>query len=99
MPNSDSRHRRALTRRRFLALTIAGASMAGTSIPILAEGATNSQSQMQYRKLGSTGDKVSIVSIDGTHLGGAGESEAIRIVRSAIDNGVNFMDNCWDYGG
>ncbi|HKD68986.1 MAG TPA: aldo/keto reductase [Candidatus Binataceae bacterium] len=73
--------------------------MAGTSIPILAEGATNSQGQMQYRKLGSTGDKVSIVGIGGAHLGGAGESEAIRIVRSAIDNGVNFMDNCWDYGG
>ena len=54
---------------------------------------------MQYRTLGRTGQKVSIVGIGGAHIGyRVDEAEAVRIVRTAIDNGVNFMDNCWDYG-
>ncbi len=98
MSNSSSRGRRAaLTRRQFLALTVAGASVAGTSIPLLADSGKGSSGQMQYRSLGRTGHKVSIVGIGGAHLGGADEPEAIRIVRTAVDNGVNFMDNSWDY--
>ena len=50
-----------------------------------------------YRTLGRTGEKVSIVGIGGAHLGRTEEQEAIRIVRTALDNGVNFLDNCWDY--
>jgi uncharacterized protein len=51
------------------------------------------------RILGRTGEKVSIVGIGGYHLGAPSveEQEAIRIVRTALDNGVNFLDNCWDY--
>jgi uncharacterized protein len=51
------------------------------------------------RTLGRTGEKVSIVGIGGYHLGAPSveEQEAIRIVRTALDNGVNFLDNCWDY--
>ena len=55
---------------------------------------------MKYRVLGETGAKVSIIGIGGFHLakpGGASADEAIRIVRSAIDAGVNFCDNSWDY--
>ena len=54
---------------------------------------------MQYRVLGRTGEKVSIVGLGGAHLGFAGVSDgdSERIVRTAIDNGINFMDNCWDY--
>src|SRR5215472_6378883 len=51
------------------------------------------------RTLGRTGEKVSIVGIGGFHLGRPSEEEAIRIVRTALDNGVNFLDNCWDYNG
>jgi aryl-alcohol dehydrogenase-like predicted oxidoreductase len=51
------------------------------------------------RRLGRTGEKVSIVGIGGFHLGRPAEEEAIRIVRTALDNGVNFLDNCWDYNG
>ena len=49
--------------------------------------------------LGRTGEKVSIVGIGGYHLGAPSveEQEAIRIIRTALDNGVNFLDNCWDY--
>jgi aryl-alcohol dehydrogenase-like predicted oxidoreductase len=54
---------------------------------------------MQYRTLGWTGEKVSAVGIGGWHLGlkYVDEPLAFRIVRSAIDRGINFMDNCWDY--
>jgi aryl-alcohol dehydrogenase-like predicted oxidoreductase len=54
---------------------------------------------MIYRTLGSTGEKVSAIGVGGWHLGVKRVSErlAIRIVRSAIDQGVNFLDNCWDY--
>ena len=54
--------------------------------------------EMSYRILGSTGEKVSIVGLGGAHVGWQGtEDDSIRIVRTAIDNGINFMDNCWDY--
>ncbi|HYR85587.1 MAG TPA: aldo/keto reductase [Terriglobia bacterium] len=54
---------------------------------------------MIYRTLGSTGEKVSAIGVGGWHLGLAQVDEqlAIRIVRSAIDGGINFLDNCWDY--
>ena len=52
-----------------------------------------------YRPLGRTGERVSAIGIGGYHLGKAylQESESIRIVRSAIDSGVSFLDNSWDY--
>lgn len=51
------------------------------------------------RTLGHTGEKVSMVGIGGYHLARPGiDSElAIRIVRTALDEGINFLDNCWDY--
>jgi len=54
---------------------------------------------MIYRTLGSTGEKVSASGVGGWHLGlgHVDEQLAIRIVRSAIDRGINFLDNCWDY--
>ncbi len=54
---------------------------------------------MIYRQLGRTGEKVSLVGVGGSHLGAPSEEEAIRIVRSALDRGINFLDNCWDYNG
>jgi predicted aldo/keto reductase-like oxidoreductase len=56
------------------------------------------KSVMSYRILGSTGEEVSIVGLGGAHIGWQdNEDNSIRIVRTAIDNGINFMDNCWDY--
>ena len=53
-----------------------------------------------YRRLGRTGEMVSLIGVGGYHLGRqADEQETIRIVRTAIDNGINFLDNCWDYNG
>src|SRR5260370_7423607 len=55
--------------------------------------------QMIYRTLGSTGEKVSAIGVGGWHLGlkTVVEQLSIRIVRSAIDQGINFLDNIWDY--
>jgi len=52
---------------------------------------------MPARALGRSGQKVSIVGLGGYHIGVPAEPEAIRIVRTALDNGINFLDNCWDY--
>ena len=52
---------------------------------------------MQYRTLGRTGERVSVIGVGGYHLSVPSEDEAIRIVRGAIDGGVNFLDNSWDY--
>ncbi len=54
-----------------------------------------------YRVLGSTGERVSAIGLGGWHLGlpTVGEQLSLRIVRSAIDRGINFMDNSWDYNG
>ena len=53
---------------------------------------------MIYRTLGKTGEKVSALGLGGYHIGTpADAAEGVRIVRSAIDRGVTFMDNCWDY--
>ncbi len=53
---------------------------------------------MIYRALGRTGENVSLVGLGGSHIGqAASDDEATKIVRTAIDRGVNFMDNAWDY--
>jgi aryl-alcohol dehydrogenase-like predicted oxidoreductase len=54
---------------------------------------------MIYRTLGSTSETVSAIGVGGWHLGlkTVDEQLSIRIVRGAIDRGINFLDNCWDY--
>src|SRR5258705_3336189 len=56
---------------------------------------------MLYRTLGSTGEEVSAIGLGGWHLGlkQVDEPLSFRIVRSAIDRGITFMDNSWDYNG
>jgi len=55
--------------------------------------------QMIYRTLGDTGERVSAIGVGGWHLAlkHVDEKLAVRIVREALDRGVNFLDNCWDY--
>jgi predicted aldo/keto reductase-like oxidoreductase len=53
---------------------------------------------MPYRMLGRTGVKVSILGVGGYHIGVQGSpDESTRIIRTAIDEGVNFLDNAWEY--
>ena len=51
------------------------------------------------RILGRTGERVSAIGLGGFHIGRPDltEAESIRIIRTAIDNGITFLDNCWDY--
>jgi aryl-alcohol dehydrogenase-like predicted oxidoreductase len=57
--------------------------------------------EMLYRTLGNTGEKVSVIGLGGGHIGlpNINDSLSIKIIRTAIDRGINFMDNCWDYSG
>jgi aryl-alcohol dehydrogenase-like predicted oxidoreductase len=53
---------------------------------------------MIYRNLGTTGERVSAIGLGGYHMGvPKRESESIRIVRSAVDRGITFLDNSCDY--
>ncbi len=63
----------------------------------MTEGLLNSE--MLYRTLGSTGERVSAIGLGGWHIGlkHVDEQMGIRIVRTAIERGITFMDNSWDY--
>lgn len=53
---------------------------------------------MIYRTLGSTGEQISLIGLGGAHIGRQTDArESIQIIRAALDQGVNFMDNSWDY--
>lgn len=91
------------TRRKFLQHSLAGA--AGVS---LAAGADNLNAQkslppddknrvMPRRPLGMGRGEVSLLGVGGYHIGVPEEAEGIRIIQEAIDNGVTFMDNAWEY--
>src|SRR3954451_21463963 len=70
--------------------------IAGLSASGLMQGA----SDMPYRTLGRTGEKVSALGLGGSHVGKPSQlraEETIRIIRSCVDRGMNFMDNSWDY--
>ena len=53
---------------------------------------------MIYRQLGTTGEMVSAIGLGGYHVGKQPDpAESISLIRKAIDGGITFMDNCWDY--
>ena len=63
-----------------------------------ANGEETVRGEMRYRPLGRTGEEVSVIGLGGHHIGRQKEEkESIRIIRAAIDAGITFMDNCWDY--
>jgi len=86
----------AVSRRTFLQSTAAAAVLVSASPQILLAETKEGASQ---RALGRTGEKVSAIGLGGYHIGKKEltEAESIRIIRSAIDRGITFMDNCWDY--
>lgn len=92
MSNSKQNRREFLEK---VAISVAGAGAVASGEGLTAAPA---KGEMPYRTLGRSGEKVSLLGLGGYHIGGQDdEQESIRIVRTAIDNGVNFMDNCWDY--
>lgn len=81
-----------MTRREFLRLATAA------TIAPAAGDAASASGALPRRKLGRTGVEVSIVGLGGFHVGIQGDpEESVRIVRTAIDGGIDFLDNCWDY--
>src|SRR6202011_1276230 len=61
---------------------------------------SESKNGIPYRTLGRTREKVSLVGLGGYHLGKqADPQESVRIIRAGLDEGINFLDNCWDYNG
>jgi predicted aldo/keto reductase-like oxidoreductase len=87
-----------VTRREFIEMSVGAAILTGLGS---SAAAAESKGEVPQRTLGRTGEKVSMVGIGGFHLGKPelSESESIRIIRAALDNGINFLDNCWDYNG
>jgi uncharacterized protein len=86
-----------VTRREFLemgvaaTLTVGAEKMAWTA---------DTKPEVPRRTLGRTGEKVSMVGLGGYHIGNQKDEQAsVRIIRTALDNGINFLDNCWDYNG
>jgi uncharacterized protein len=83
-----------VTRRRFLEIA---ASITGMCAVRAKLWAAEERGGIPYKTLGSTGEKVSSIGLGGYHIGRPADEVSIRIIRTAIDGGINFMDNCWDY--
>jgi predicted aldo/keto reductase-like oxidoreductase len=97
-----------MERRDFLKTAAAGMAATTAALgqtPALTSSATHTGSRPQspdmiYRQLGTTGETVSAIGLGGYHLGKqADPAESIRIFHTAIDHGITFLDNCWDYNG
>ena len=94
-----------MDRRDFLKTATVAAGVAATEqllTPVLkAAERTPEVEGMIYRTLGRTGERVSAIGLGGYHIGHPEleEQESIRLIRQAIDRGITFMDNCWDYNG
>jgi aryl-alcohol dehydrogenase-like predicted oxidoreductase len=71
---------------------------AAATIPRVSQGG-NLRGEMLYRPLGSTGVDVSVIGLGGSHLGQptVTEEDAIKIIHEALDRGISFLDNSWDY--
>jgi predicted aldo/keto reductase-like oxidoreductase len=86
------------TRREFLQQAAGAATIAALAERVLASTAEASSTGIPTRELGRTGERVSMVCLGGWHVGAVeDEAEAIRLVHAAIDEGVTFMDNAWEY--
>ncbi len=91
---SPGQTRAGVTRREFLKAAVGTGLLAAAAPGWGAE----TEGGMLIADSGATGEKVSAIGLGGYHIGiPKDEPEAIRIMRSAIDQGITFMDNCWDY--
>jgi predicted aldo/keto reductase-like oxidoreductase len=108
-PVNQKENNEGLTRRRFLETTVGttvASAMAGSLLPSAHAPSdahvaiADAKNGIPYRTLGNTGERVSSVGVGGFHIGmQRDEQESIRIIRTALDEGINFLDNCWDYNG
>ncbi|MEH2281697.1 MAG: aldo/keto reductase [Nostoc sp.] len=84
----------------FLQPTLAETKPVDENTQLVAQSSPTStrRGEMLYRNLGRTKEQVSVIGLGGYHIGKIEEEqESIKLIRSAIDRGINFMDNSWDY--
>jgi predicted aldo/keto reductase-like oxidoreductase len=89
-----------MDRRDFLKTATTAAAGAAATEPFLrASGKPPETEGMIYRRLGRTGEHVSALGLGGYHIGRSSlaEQDSIQLLRQAVDRGITFMDNCWDY--
>lgn len=85
-------------RRQFLAA--AAIAALADRLGLVAGRARAAAPEIPRRRLGRTGEEVSVVGLGGFHVGAqADPGESVRLVRAAIDAGITFLDNSWDYNG
>jgi aryl-alcohol dehydrogenase-like predicted oxidoreductase len=65
----------------------------------LAGDAGERRGDMLFRPLGRAGERVSLLGMGGFHLGKSAlsDAESVKLIHQAIDRGITFLDNCWDY--
>jgi predicted aldo/keto reductase-like oxidoreductase len=97
VPRTNDAADAGISRRGFLGFAAASILLAHAERP---SPPSESRNGIPYRTLGRTREKVSLIGLGGYHLGKqADPQESIRIIRTGLDEGVNFLDNCWDYNG
>jgi uncharacterized protein len=95
----------SIDRRDFLKVSTKVAGTVAAAQPLArimrAEASRPEVPGMIYRPLGKTGESVSAIGLGGYHIGQSSipEQDAIQLVRQAVDRGITFLDNCWDYNG
>jgi aryl-alcohol dehydrogenase-like predicted oxidoreductase len=72
-------------------------SIAALAQEVVAQTTSASATGLPQRVLGRSGAKVSIACLGGWHIGSIPDADAIRIMHAAIDEGLTFFDNAWDY--
>jgi predicted aldo/keto reductase-like oxidoreductase len=93
-PNRPIEQDPGVSRRRFLEIAASITALCSLRAELWA---VEERNGIPYKAFGSTGEKVSAIGLGGYHIGRPADAESVRIIRTAIDGGVNFMDNCWDY--
>ncbi len=90
----------AVNRRKFLKYAISTAASVSVG-SLSASGEEENKGSVPYRKLGSTGETVSLLCMGGYHVGvnSLSEKQSITLMRTAVDEGINFFDNAWHYHG
>jgi aryl-alcohol dehydrogenase-like predicted oxidoreductase len=87
-----------VSRRAFMKGLAAGAAGLTTPAMVFGEGAHSPAATVPHRPMGKTGLDVSIIGLGGFHLGSARDQPTANdIVARALDAGINFFDNAWDY--
>src|SRR5262245_60519354 len=83
------------TRREFLQTTAAAGATLALAAPVIAE---DNARGLPTRPLGTTKERVSMLCLGGWHIGSIkDQKEAIKIMHAALDEGLTFFDNAWDY--